>query len=68
MEDSKEIVIVELVKALTSIKEKNLQIHKKLLIESQATNKIYIQILSELRRQNLILEDLKESGKVTVKN
>lgn len=64
--DASEEIIKELVKALGSFKEKTLEVHKKLLLESQETNKIYIQILSALRHQNVILDDLKEKQMVTL--
>jgi len=58
------LIIKELMKALSSMKERNLEVHKKLLIESQQCNEIYTQILSAIRKQNLMLDDLRESGKV----
>ena len=69
MEESEIAMINELVKALTTKNKEGLDIHKKLLIESQKTNQIYVQILSAIRHQNVMLDDLKESGRVvTVSN
>lgn len=62
--EASEQIIKELVKALETFKQKSLETHKLLLIESQATNKIYIQILSALRHQNAILDDLKENNRL----
>lgn len=65
MEAEQEIILA-LTKTIKKMKEENLEVHKKLLIESQNTNKIYIQILSAIRHQNSILDDLKEYDKLTV--
>ena len=64
--EANEKIISELVKALATMKEKNFQVHTKLLKESQETNKIYIQILSAIRHQNSILDDLKQTDRITV--
>ena len=64
--EASEQIILELLKTIKSFKEDSLQVHKKVLLESQQTNKIYIQILSALRHQNVILDELKRTGRLTV--
>jgi len=64
--EAEQKIISELVKALERMKQENLEVHKKLLIESQNTNKIYVQILSAIHHQNTILDDLKEYDRLTI--
>ena len=52
-------IIAELMKVIREIKKTNLQTQKHLLLESHNTNKLYADILHELRRQNAILDDRK---------
>ena len=66
MEEAKDKIISELVKALQSTKQTSLQVHKRLLLESQKTNEIYVQILQALRHQNMILDELKRTDRITV--
>ncbi len=62
--DTEQKIILALTKTIKSIKEQSLQVHKRLLLESETNVKLYTQILSELRRQNLILEDAKQERRL----
>lgn len=57
-------IIHELMDALKRMKHDNLQVHKRLIIESQTSVKLYTQILSELRRQNLILDEANQEKRL----
>ena len=57
-------IISALVKTIKKMKAENLDVHKKLLIESQNTNQIYVQILSSIRHQNAILDELKRTDRI----
>ena len=57
-------IIVELVAVIKKIKKENLQVHKRLIMESETSVKLYTQILSELRRQNLILDDANQEKRL----
>jgi len=65
METNEQMISV-LVKALQTMKERNFKVHTELLKESQKTNEIYVQILSALRHQNMILDELKRTDRITV--
>jgi len=54
--EAEQKMILELMKVIKSIKENNLQVHKRLILESETNVKLYTQILSELRRQNMLLD------------
>jgi len=52
-------IINQLITTLSIYRKTNLEVQKKLILESQETNRIYTDILHELRRQNLILQEHK---------
>jgi len=54
-----EDVIQELTKTLRSIREKSVETQAQLLVEARTNNKLYVDILHELRRMNMFLEDKK---------
>ena len=58
MEETHQI-IHELLKSLEGIKKHSFQVQHSLLLEAEKTNKLYADILHELRRQNSILDDRK---------
>lgn len=62
--DTEQKIILALTKTIKSIQEQNLKVHKRLLLESETNVKLYTSILSELRRQNLILEDAKQERRL----
>jgi len=62
--DTEQKIILALTNTIKTIREENLKVHKRLLIESDTNVKLYTQILSELRRQNLILEDAKQERRL----
>jgi len=59
-------IIKELMHTIKSIKENSVKTQANLLLEARKTNSLYAQLLSELRRQNSILDDLKREGRVTI--
>jgi len=62
--DTEQKIILALTNTIKSIQEQNLKVHRRLLIESETNVKLYTSILSELRRQNLILEDAKQERRL----
>jgi len=49
---------------LHKIRENSFKTQAKLLLEAEKTNKLYADLLHEMRRQNLILEELKEARRL----
>jgi len=64
MESTEQEIIKELIDNLKSIRENSFKTQAQLLIEAKKTNSIYEQILHQLSRQNLIMEELKEARRL----
>jgi len=64
MESTEQEIIKELIDNLKSIRENSFKTQAQLLIEARKTNSIYEQILHQLSRQNLLLEELKAANRL----
>lgn len=62
--DTEQKIILALTKTIQSIKEENLKVHKRMILESGSVFNTYNQILQALNRQNQLLEQAIQEKKL----